>query len=169
MITREYLQMMARYNAWQNESVYRAADRLPTSERTRDCGAFLGSVQGTLCHVLFGDQAWMHRFAGTPAPKAKTIAESATAIEGWEQLKRERVLFDRVIAEWADTVVMTWFSGDLTWYSGALGRDVTRPRAMLVVHLFNHQTHHRGQVHCLLTQSGIKPDDTDIPFMPSLG
>jgi uncharacterized damage-inducible protein DinB len=169
MISVEHVQLMARYNAWQNQSLYNGADRLPDNERKRDCGAFFGSIHGTLCHVLFGDQAWLHRFTGTTlAPRAKSILESTTAISDWEELKRERIAFDRVISDWAQSLDAQSLLGDHTWYSGAIQRDVTRPKWMLVTHMFNHQTHHRGQVHCLLTQAGVKPEDTDIPFMPGL-
>lgn len=166
MISTDHLRMMARYNAWQNRSLYGAAETLSDDARKLQRGAFFGSIHGTLCHLLFGDQAWMHRFSGTPAPRAKSIAESATAIPDWDQLKAERLAFDEVIQSWVDTLEPKWLEGDLTWYSGALGRDVTRPKWILAAHMFNHQTHHRGQVHCMLTQAGTKPEDTDIPFMP---
>lgn len=168
MISLEYARLMARYNRWQNESLYGAADLLTDEARKLQRGAFFGSIHGTLCHLLFGDQAWMHRFAGTAAPRAKSIAESATAIAGWDELKRERIAFDAVIQNWVDTLDPSWLEGDLTWYSGAMQRDVTKPKSLLLAHMFNHQTHHRGQLHCMLTQAGAKPDDTDIPFMPEL-
>jgi uncharacterized damage-inducible protein DinB len=166
IITPTYAQLMARYNAWQNRSLYAAASTLTDEARKLPRGAFFGSIHGTLCHLLFGDQAWMHRFAGTPAPLAKSIAESATAVPSWDELHAARRGFDVVITNWATTLDPAWLDGDLTWYSGAMGRDVTRPRAELVVHMFNHQTHHRGQAHALLTAAGAKPEDTDIPFMP---
>ena len=131
MISIEYVQTMARYNAWQNRSIYAGADRLPDSERRRDCGAFFGSIHGTLSHLLFGDQAWLHRFAGTPPPKAKSIAESVTAIADWDDLKTQRWAFDATIQEWADRLDAAWLVGDLTWYSGAMKRDITRPRWLL--------------------------------------
>ena len=56
--------------------------------------------------------------------------------------------------------------GDLEWYSGTLKRGMTSPRGVCIMQVFNHQTHHRGQVHAMLTAAGAKPDDTDIPFMP---
>jgi uncharacterized damage-inducible protein DinB len=166
MITPVYAQTMARYNTWQNTSLYGAASILSDEARKLDRGAFFGSIHGTLCHIVFGDQAWMHRFAGTPAPKAKSIAESSAAIPVWEDLWSERQRFDVVISQWVTTLDRTWLAGDLTWYSGAMKRDITRPRAELVAHFFNHQTHHRGQVHAMLTSAGAKPDDTDLPFMP---
>jgi uncharacterized damage-inducible protein DinB len=167
MITPAYAQLMARYNTWQNTSIYGAASKLTDDDRKLDRGAFFGSIHGTLNHLLFGDQIWLHRFAGTPAPNAKSITESVNAIPAWDDLVAERTRFDSVITEWAAALDPAWLAGDLTWYSGAMGRDVTRPRTELVAHFFNHQTHHRGQVHAMLTAAAAKPDDTDIPFMPS--
>jgi uncharacterized damage-inducible protein DinB len=168
MITIDYPRTMARYNAWQNRSLYAAAGSLTDAQRKTDRSAFFGSIHGTLCHLLFGDQAWMHRFTAgaTPKPKASSVAESATAISDWAELQREREAFDVVIREWADGLDPAWLDGDLTWYSGILKRDVTRPRRLLVAHFFNHQTHHRGQAHALITHFGARPEDTDLPFMP---
>ena len=56
--------------------------------------------------------------------------------------------------------------GDLTWFSGAANREITKPRWQLLMHFFNHQTHHRGQVHAMLTQAGGKPHATDLFVMP---
>lgn len=167
MITPAHAQMMARYNRWQNRSLYGAADRLPDVERKRSRGAFFESIHGTLCHILFGDKMWMHRFdPANPAPHVKSIKETATAITDWDELKAEREGFDQLIIDWTGRMTPADLQGDLTWFSGALGRDVTRSRWELVTHMFNHQTHHRGQAHCLLTQNGLKMADTDIPFMP---
>ncbi len=168
MIQKPYAQVMARYNEWQNRSCYREAGRLSDADRKADRGAFFKSIEGTLAHILWGDQIWMSRFAGAPPPRAKSIAESSLAYERFEDLAAERVRFDAVIAAWADEVDPDWFDGDLTWFSGATGRELTRPRALLVMQMFNHQTHHRGQAHAMLTALGMKPDDTDIPFMPGL-
>jgi uncharacterized damage-inducible protein DinB len=167
MITPAHAQTMARYNRWQNRSLYGAADRLPDVERKRARGAFFESIHGTLSHIYFADQIWMHRFTGTiPAPQIKSIAESATAMADWAELKAARVAFDEVIISWADGLKQSDLDGDLTWSSGVQARDVTKRRWLLVTHMFNHQTHHRGQVHCLLTQNGLKMEDTDLPFGP---
>ncbi len=58
-----------------------------------------------------------------------------------------------------------WLAGDQTWYSGAAGRDFTRPRMLLVTHFFNHQTHHRGQAHAMLTAAGERTGDTDLQLV----
>ena len=167
MITPAHAQTMARYNRWQNQSLYGAADRLPDVERKRARGAFFESIHGTLSHILFADQIWMHRFSKTtPPPNIKTIAESATAMPDWVELKAARTAFDEVIIDWVGTLKQSDLDGDLTWHSGVMDREVTKPRWLLVTHMFNHQTHHRGQVHCLLTQNGLKTEDTDLAFGP---
>lgn len=166
MITPAHAQTMARYNRWQNLSLYGSADRLPDSERKRARGAFFESIHGTLSHIYFGDQLWLHRFTGTtPLPIAKSIAESATAMPDWSELKAARFAFDDVIVAWCDSLKPSDLDGDLAWTS-MVGGNFAKPRWLLVTHFFNHQTHHRGQVHCLLTQNGLKVADTDLPFMP---
>jgi uncharacterized damage-inducible protein DinB len=165
MITPQYVRTMAGYNRWQNESLYAAADRLSDAERKQPRGAFFGSIHGTLNHLLWGDQMWMSRFAGTPRPKAAGIPESVAMVETWDDLKRQRQTFDREIIDWANRLDAAWLEGDLTYFSGAAGREITKPKGLLVSHLFNHQTHHRGQVHCLLTQAGQRPGATDLPLL----
>jgi uncharacterized damage-inducible protein DinB len=167
MISPRYVRMMARYNHWQNQSIYAAADTLPAALRRQDRGAFFRSIEGTLNHILWGDMMWMHRFAGTPRPTGG-IPQSPERVADWELLKAERVSFDQTIIEWADRLMEKGLDGNLTWFSGALGVEVTRPLAMLVVHFFNHQTHHRGQVHAMLTAAGAKPEDTDLMILPGI-
>ena len=164
MITPAYVCAMAEYNRWQNENLYSAADGLSDAARKAPRGAFFGSIHATLNHLLWADQIWMSRFADTPKPRVPSIPELVGMCESWDELKRERAAFDQVILDWAARLDPAWLGADLGWFSGALGREVTRPRWLLVTHLFNHQTHHRGQVHGMLTQAGAKPGTTDLPF-----
>ena len=76
----------------------------------------------------------------------------------------DKAVFKERVRGWAEKLDPTWLEGDLTWFSGAAQREVTKPKGLLVAHMFNHQTHHRGQVHCMLTQCGAKPGATDLPF-----
>jgi uncharacterized damage-inducible protein DinB len=156
---------MARYNRWQNENLYGAADALSDAERQRTRGAFFGSIHATLNHLLWGDRIWMSRLAGTPRPEGG-IPQSVSLYADWNDLKRERAAFDTVIIDWADQLEDASLAGELTWFSGAIKAEVRKPKWLLVTHMFNHQTHHRGQVHCMLTQAGSKPGDTDLPFTP---
>src|SRR5690554_1434467 len=166
MISPAHAQVMARYNRWQNRSIYTAADGLQEHQRKERRGAFFGSIHATLNHLLWADRIWMHRIAGWPAPAPKSIVESVAYFESWDALKSERNATDDALVDWADQLNPEALAGNLTWYSGATGREQTRPKGLLIAHLFNHQTHHRGQVHCLLTQLGAKPEATDLAFMP---
>jgi len=165
MISADYIRLMARYNRWQNESISAAADGLSDEARRLDRGAFFRSIHETLCHLLWGDKIWLSRFTDYPAPDGGIPSSTALHID-WAPLRADRCETDEAIANWAAALRDEDLEGDLTWYSGAAGKDLTRPRAVLAAHMFNHQTHHRGQVHAMLTAAGAKPDDTDIPFMP---
>ncbi|MBF9031490.1 damage-inducible protein DinB [Rhodobacterales bacterium HKCCE3408] len=164
MISPAYCQTMARYNAWQNGSIFRAADVLSVEARREDRGAFWGSIEATLSHLMWGDLMWVSRFEGVPGPDI-TIRNSGAAYD-WDALMETRPVLDARIAAWARGLSAEDLEGDLSWYSGAMQRDITQPMPLCAVHFFNHQTHHRGQVHAMLTAAGARPDDTDIPFMP---
>jgi len=166
MITAEFCRTMARYNRWQNQSLYTAADTLDGAARGLDRGAFFGSIHGTLSHLLWGDGTWMSRFDGGSKPPGG-IPDSPELYEDWEQLKADRQAMDARIMAWATPLTDAQVAGDLRWYSGALGADVERPLALCVAHFFNHQTHHRGQVNAMLTAAGASPADTDLFVMPS--
>jgi uncharacterized damage-inducible protein DinB len=165
MITPAYARTMTAYNRWQNQNLYGAADGLNDEKRREPRGAFFGSIHSTLNHLLWADQIWMSRLAGTPTPKAKSIKDSVAQYESWAELKAARVSFDETMIGWANRLDQAAIDGDLTWFSGAAGREVTKPKGLLIAHLFNHQTHHRGQVHAMLTQCGVKPGDTDLPLL----
>jgi uncharacterized damage-inducible protein DinB len=164
MITPAFVQTMAHYNRWQNESLYQAASTLDDAARMQNRGAFFGSIQGTLSHLLWGDEMWMHRFADTPKPECG-ISDSATFHADWVHLNARRTAQDNAILTWAMALEPDWLAGELTWVSSAAKRELSRPRALLVAHMFNHQTHHRGQVHAMLTAAGARPDDTDLMLL----
>ena len=167
MITVDYCRTMAAYNSWQNRSLVGAASGLPEAERLAPRGAFFGSIQGTLVHLLWGDTVWMSRFDGWEKP-ATPIAESPGYVSDWDDYVRRRAEADARIEDWAGRVTAAWLAGTQTWYSGSQGRDVTRPTAFNVAHFFNHQTHHRGQVHAMLTAAGARPGDTDLFVLPGM-
>ena len=167
MITPEYVRLMAAYTRWQNGSIYAAADSLTDGARRQERGAFFGSIHATLNHLLWGDQLWMHRLAGTPAPSSPDIPGSVRQFDHWETLKAERLRTDESMLSWSKRVTADDLAGTFSWFSGAIQAEVVRPRQALVIQLFNHGTHHRGQVHAMLTAAGAAPDDTDVPFMSS--
>ncbi|BGE87589.1 DinB family protein [Methylosinus sp. 3S-1] len=164
MISPAFAQKMARYNRWQNASLYAAADRLSDSARREDRGAFFRSIHGTLNHLLWADAMWMNRLAGGPKP-AVGLSDSPAFRSDWASTKTERAQIDELLIGWADRLDEAALDGDLSWFSGARGTDIVMPRALVVAHVFNHQTHHRGQVHAMLTAAGSRPEDTDLIFM----
>jgi uncharacterized damage-inducible protein DinB len=164
MISPSYVQQMARYNTWQNESLYAAAAGLSDAARRAEHGAFWGSIHATLAHILWGDQMWMSRFAAWEKP-AHIAKEAPAAFPEFDAMRATRKAKDAAIEAWANDLSADNLSGDLAWFSGAMKRDVRAPRWVCVTHFFNHQTHHRGQAHALLTAAGAKPDDTDLFLM----
>jgi len=168
MISATYARTMARYNAWQNRSLYTAAGGLPDAARRADRGAFFGSIHGTLSHLLWGDRMWMSRFAGLDRPPGG-IPESAALFVDWADLSAARDETDAAILAWTDGLTDAALAGDYSYWSSAAGREISRPLGLLVTHFFNHQTHHRGQVHAMLTAAGARPEDTDLFLMPDDG
>jgi uncharacterized damage-inducible protein DinB len=164
MISPEHAQLMARYNRWQNGSLYGAADGLGDAARRQDRGAFFRSIHETLSHILWADRIWLSRFGACERPEGG-IGGSTALHPDWQALKDARREMDKTIMDWAHGLDEAALSGDLTWFSGAANAEMSRPVWLLVTHIFNHQTHHRGQVHAMLTAAGAKPDDTDISMM----
>ncbi len=165
MITRDFLKTMAAYNAWQNREIYAAAGTLSDEDRKLDRGAFFKSIHGTLVHLYWGDKIWMSRFSDVTPPRMG-LKESLQEITNWDELKTARVELDDIITTWVRGLDESAIVGDMSWYSSSADRDITKPKWLLLTHFFNHQTHHRGQVHTMLTSAGAKTADTDLPFMP---
>ena len=161
MITPAYVRTMAEYNAEMNRRLYGAAARLSDAERRALRGAFWGSIHGTLTHILWGDRQWMSRFDDWPRPTTP-IKQSAQMMEDFAELRAAREQADTDISHWAAKVDEAWLGEDLTWFSGAAGREIRAPIRLLVTHFFNHQTHHRGQAHAMLTATGQETGDTDL-------
>jgi uncharacterized damage-inducible protein DinB len=161
MINPAFVATMAAYNAEMNRRLYAAAGRLTDDARRLPRGAFWGTIHGTLCHVLWGDRMWMARFDGWEKPAAG-IKDSAALVPDFDGLQKARFEADEKISTWAAGLSGAWLAEDMVWYSGVLGREMRMPRGLLVTHFFNHQTHHRGQAHALITAAGEQTGDTDL-------
>jgi len=163
MIDAEHCQTFAAYNTWMNEKIYACAAQLPDAERKRDRGAFFRSIHSTLNHVLWGDRLWLSRFNGK---KYETGPIGADLYDDFDHLRLARVEMDADLTSWALHVPAGRLAGSLTWHSSVAKADMTRPMWLCVMQMFNHQTHHRGQVTTLLKQAGIDPGVTDLPWAP---
>lgn len=165
MIDVEYCQLLARYNRWMNERLYAAAATLSDDERRRDRGAFFGSIHRTLAHILWGDRMWLGRFTGDAHP---VTAYGADAHPDFVELARERGNADRDVLAWAGALSPAWLASTLEYRAASDGRLRRMPAWIAATHLFQHATHHRGQVTTLLKQAGVDPGVTDLPLLPGV-
>ncbi len=161
MITPDYIRMMARYNSEMNRRIYAGAARLTDEQRRADRRLFWKSLHGTLNHLLWSDRQWMSRLDGWP-PNTIPNPQSPTLIDDFDDLRAARCIADSKIETFAQGLDDAWLDTDLTWWSGAAKREMSMNKRLLMVHVFNHQTHHRGQAHAALTMCGVDPGDTDL-------
>lgn len=148
----------ALYNRLANETLYGACAALSDEARRRDLGAFFGSVHGTLNHLLLGDRIWMTRFEGHSHPSTDLGAE---LFEAFDALRMARVAMDERIEAFFAVLPPGFLERDLRYVNNS-GFDTTDPASVILPHFFNHQTHHRAQVHTLLSQLGIDPPVLDL-------
>ncbi|MBI3199208.1 MAG: damage-inducible protein DinB [Rhodospirillales bacterium] len=148
----------ARYNRLANETLYEACARLSDEERRRDLGAFFRSVHGTLNHLLLGDRIWMARFEGTAYPSTDL---GAILFEDFAALRAARVAMDARIERFIADLPPDFAAGTIRYVNNA-GLASEDPLDVLLPHFFNHQTHHRAQVHTLLSQLGRDPPVLDL-------
>lgn len=158
----EHYQLMARYNQWMNQRLYLVCQSLSDELLKAELGAFFGSIYATLNHLVFADYAWMARFQDSPVPYK--LGEEICS--GFAELTTVREQLDHTIITFSQNLTKAWLQSDITYYSGIDKRSRTLPAWALLTHMFNHQTHHRGQITTLLSQQGVDAGVTDIPWMP---
>ena len=163
MINPGQFELMAKYNRWMNERVYDVCANIPDVERKKDLGAFFGSIHSTLNHILYGDRAWMGRFVSEPFGITRIGQD---LYDDFQELRSERASTDERILEWSKSLEEDWLNADFEFKSNVDGLVRKMPTWVLVTHMFNHQTHHRGQLTTLLSQLDIDLGTTDIPWMP---
>ena len=165
MITTEFARTMTQYNRWQNQSLVMAANELSDQQRWQDNGSFFKSIAETLNHVLWDDRVWLARLQGddesaTQIGKRHPYTDSPRV---WSDYVRERTTLDDQMIEWADDLTLEDFAKSILWMRGSV--QVETNFGFNLVHMINHQTHHRGQVHAMLTRAGAMPDSTDLQML----
>jgi uncharacterized damage-inducible protein DinB len=167
MTSPEWLGALARYNRWMNDRLYALSAALSDETRKRDCGAFFKSIHGTLNHLLLADRVWLARFMGVPAPDGfmgpgiRSLDQELYA--DFTDLRRERALTDEQLSTWVSSLTPEQLAAPLVFMRR--GQRMESPLWWSVAHLFNHQTHHRGQITTLLMQQGCDPGVTDLLAM----
>ena len=166
----EHIALMATYNQWMNRKVYDAASTLTHAQLTLDRQAFFGSILGTLNHLMLGDTVWLKRFAEHPANFAALAPLDGIAtpndlkqlaFANLAELSAHRAWLDQLIIDWASSLHESHLDQRLR-YHNMRGVAAEKPFFGLLVHFFNHQTHHRGQVTTLLSQAGVDVGVTDL-------
>jgi uncharacterized damage-inducible protein DinB len=158
---KQHFTMFAAYNSWANQRVYDAAAALSAEEFRRDTGAFFKSMMGTLNHLVAADRIWMKRFTGEgDAPTAL----DAIIHEDLAKLRAVREAEDKRIAKWIGSLNEKAFSGRFTYMTVTDMRTVSQRLAPALDHFFNHQTHHRGQAHMILTALGKPSLQLDLIY-----
>lgn len=153
---------MAAYNRWMNERLYALCADLSDEERKRDRQAFFRSIHGTLNHLLLTDRLWLGRFREKPLSFARLDQE---LYADFGALRRERGETDAAITSWVATLSDAQLAAPFTYTSYSNPKLRTLPLWLPVTHLFNHQTHHRGQAHAMLSSTHIKPPQLDEFFL----
>jgi uncharacterized damage-inducible protein DinB len=164
MMSPEWLAASARYNRWMNDKLYTLLVTLSDEARKRDCGAFFKSIHGTLNHILLADRVWLARFKGVTAPDGfmgpgiRSLDQELYA--DFDELRRERATTDDELSAWVSGLTSELLAAPLVFTRR--GQRLESPLWWTVAHVFNHQTHHRGQITTLLTQQGCDPGSTDL-------
>ncbi|WP_455372340.1 DinB family protein [Limibacillus halophilus] len=164
---KEHFLSLANYNAWANERLYEAVEHLPEGawSAPREA-AFFTSIRGTLNHILLADRAWMDRLEGHP-PRFSSLDEMLH--DDFESLRADRKLEDRRILSYCDELKQSSLLNDIE-YRTVGGQQMVTRHDRILTHLFNHQTHHRGQAHALILEAGAEPPPLDyIYYLRSLG
>lgn len=151
--------LLARFNRWCNRRFFEWAAGLTEEERRLDRGAFFGSIHNTLDHLLTVDRLWLDRIDGRAN---STTSFKVVQIESFEQLRAERAAEDERIIRMVDRVAREQAFERIVSYRYMSGEQAESPMHLILLTLFNHHTHHRGQVHCMLTQAGLEPEDSDV-------
>ncbi len=167
MMSSEWLGASARYNRWMNDKLYAVVATLSDEARKRDSGAFFKSIHGTLNHLLLADRVWLARFQGVSLPSG-FMGPGIRSLDqelyvDFEDLRRERALTDDELTAWVSAVSQDQLAAPLVFKRGS--QNSQSPLWWAVAHVFNHQTHHRGQITTLLTQQGCDPGATDLIAM----
>ena len=150
----------ARYNRWANQRLYAVAAEVTDAQYREERGAFFGSLRGTLNHLLVGDRVWFNRLTGegvTP-PRLDTILH-----DGFAELRTAREAEDERIIRFVETLDPARLDAPFA-YRTMDGTPVELPLDLTLAHVFNHQTHHRGQAHTLLTQFGRTVPALDLIY-----
>ncbi len=159
----EMLRRMAQYNRWMNEKLMATCSQLGDEERKQDRGAPFRSIHGLWNHLLVCDRLWLARFEHLPLLYTSLDHEICAH---WNDLQTERARTDDAIDAFVATLTTDKLRSVLRFTSISNPQPRELPLWIAVQHLFNHQTHHRGQISALMEQAGLDCGVTDLAMLP---
>jgi len=158
---KQHFTMFAVYNQWANRRIYDAAAVLSQDDFERNVGAYFKSLAGTLNHLLVADLIWMKRFTGRGEAPAKL---DAVVHRDFLKLQQAREIEDNRIIEWISGLGDKALQGRFTYMTTTDMRTISQRLAPALAHFFNHQTHHRGQAHSIITILGFPSVEIDLIY-----
>lgn len=159
-----HFQTFAAYNAWANARLYESCARLSEAEYKKPRPAFFKSLHGALNHILLGDRIWLWRLLGEahePPPLDTELYKDLAS------LRAARIEQDTAISAFIDGLNEGQFAS-ITVYRNMSGGEFRDRISEILAHVFNHQTHHRGQVHDQLSQTSVEPPPLDLIYFRRL-
>jgi uncharacterized damage-inducible protein DinB len=155
-----HFETLTAYNRWANTRLYEACAGLGDAARKRDRRAFFGSIHKTLNHILVGDRLWLDRIEGIDSD---AVTLDRVLFDDFDALRGARIAEDDRLGGVLANMDEERIAGDLA-YRNVAGEPFRTPMRLVLTHLFNHQTHHRGQVHGMLSHAGVPPPELDLIY-----
>jgi uncharacterized damage-inducible protein DinB len=153
---------LAKYNKWANARLYGMASALPDEAYRRNVGAYFGSLHGTLNHLLTADRIWLRRLTGSgdhPGKLDAIVYDDLKALRAARETEDDRII--NMVGEFDEAAFES-----AREYRTLNGTPQSQPLRQILAHFFNHQTHHRGQAHAVLTILGVsEPEPLDLLIM----
>lgn len=154
----EHFQMLSEYNTLANKRLFERCYELSDTERKKDRKAFFRSIHGTLNHIMIGDRIWLSRFQGETVP---STGLDEILYDDFDELRDERQSMDQRLTDFIEDLEPEFLDQEITYINNE-GHQYDDPVHLLVPHLFNHQTHHRGQVHDMICRTDLDPPVLDM-------
>jgi uncharacterized damage-inducible protein DinB len=155
-----HFERMARYNRWANRQIYDAVAQLSAEEFQAPRSGFFPSLAQTLNHIIVGDRTWMGRFTGEGSPHKKL---DETPYPDFADLRAARELEDQRILDFMNALPAQRID-EVLHYNNMAGEPKATPLGVTLTHFFNHQTHHRGQTHAMLSSTRVTPPPLDLIY-----
>jgi uncharacterized damage-inducible protein DinB len=153
-----HFQVLARYNRIANERLYSVCAQLDDNEYRKLREGSFGSIHALLNHILLGDRRWMGLFQ---SGQRITPPLNQILYDDFASLRSARVREDARLEAFFDHLDVAFWTRSFA-YTNNQGKDYVETAHVACTHLFNHQTHHRGQVHVMLSQTTTKPPSLDL-------